>query len=67
MTDQVCESAAASPARYRASTSAMPPSMLSIELDTRRDQVSGVDFNDVEHLGAEFTGIISLVGGARYA
>ena len=48
MTDHVCAWAAASPARYRASSSAKAASMSSgSNVDARRDPVVGVDFDDV--------------------
>ena len=57
MTDHVCAWAAASPARYRASSSSKAASMSSgSNSDARRDPVVGVDLDDVEHLGVERLG-----------
>ena len=50
MTDHVCAWAAASPARYRASSSAKAASMSStVERDDRHDPLVGVDLDDAEH------------------
>ena len=50
MTDHVCAWAAASPARYRASSSAMAASKSSrSNTTTRHDPFVGVDLDDVEH------------------
>ena len=57
MTDHVCAWAAASPARYRASSSSKAASMSSrSNSDERRDPVVGVDLDDAEHLGVERLG-----------
>ena len=57
MTDHVCAWAAASPARYRASSSSKAASMSSsIEHDARHDLVVGIDLDDVEHFGVERSG-----------
>ena len=57
MTDHVCAWAAASPARYRASSSSKAASMSSrSNSDDRRDPVVGVDLDDVEQLGVERLG-----------
>ena len=61
MTDQVCAWAAASPARYRASSSAMAASnVVEVEHDDRRDPLVGVDLDDAEHLDEERVGPWSL-------
>ena len=57
MTDHVCACAAASPARYRASSSAKAASMSSsVEPDTAAIAFVGVDLDDVEHVGVELFG-----------
>ena len=57
MTDHVCAWAAASPARYRASSSAKAASMSSRSNATRADDpLVGVDLDDAEHLGVERLG-----------
>ena len=62
MTDHVCAWAAASPARYRASSSAKAASMSSgSNDDDRHDPLVGVDLDDAEHLGVERLG--PLVAG----
>ena len=54
MTDHVCAWAAASPARYRASSSSKAASMSSRSNTTCADDpLVGVDLGDAEHLGAE--------------
>ena len=67
ITDHVCAWAAASPARYRASSSAKAASMSSrSNSDARRDPIVGVDLDDAEHLGVESPCGTSRLA-ARYA
>ncbi len=54
MTDHVCAWAAASPARYRASSSVEGGvDVVEVERDDRHDPVVGVDLDDAEQLGVE--------------
>ena len=62
MTDHVCEWAAASPARYRASSSAMAASKSSsVERDERHDPLVGVDLVDAEDIRVERLGLLLAV------
>ena len=57
MTDHVCAWAAASPARYRASSSSIGGvEVVKVECDDRDDPLVGVDLDDAEHLGEEPSG-----------
>ena len=55
ITDHVCACAAASPARYRASSSLKAASMSSGSKRRRHDPVVGIDLDDAEHLNGELT------------
>ena len=68
MSDHVCAWAAASPARYRASSSSKAASMSSRSNTTSAaNPLVGVDLDDVEHLGVERVGplVSSREAGTR--